>query len=73
MKSKLIALYEKLVDHLGGQTSTAVVLLVSQPSVNAWVKGKNLMSPIVAKRAERVTNGIFKAAELCPSLKEFDE
>lgn len=69
---KLIALYEKLVEFLGGQTETAKVLLIKQPSVNAWLKGKNLMSEVVAMRAQRVTKGRFKAKELCPSLEEFE-
>ncbi|WP_109847037.1 transcriptional regulator [Acinetobacter baumannii] len=71
MSQNLIAIYEKLVEFLGGQTKTAEVLLIKQPSVNAWLKGKNLMSEKIALRAERVTNGYFKAHQLCPSLQEF--
>ncbi|WP_336016563.1 YdaS family helix-turn-helix protein [Acinetobacter pittii] len=72
MSQNLISIYEKLVEFLGGQTKTAKVLLIKQPSVNAWLKGKSLMSEVVAMRAQRVTNGRFKAKELCPALKEFE-
>ncbi|MEO4108231.1 YdaS family helix-turn-helix protein [Acinetobacter pittii] len=72
MSQNLISIYEKLVEFLGGQTKAAEVLLIKQPSVNAWLKGKNLMSEVVAMRAQRVTKGRFKAKELCPALKEFE-
>ncbi|MFX5408207.1 YdaS family helix-turn-helix protein [Acinetobacter baumannii] len=72
MSQNLIVIYEKLVEFLGGQTKTAQVLLIKQPSVNAWLKGKNQMSEKIALRAERVTKGRFKAYELCPSLSEFE-
>jgi hypothetical protein len=64
-------IYQKLVDHFGSQESTAKALLVKQPSVSNWVNQKKGMSEQVALRAQRVTNGIFKAADLCPALAEF--
>lgn len=63
-------IYQELVDFFGGQTETAHKLSVSQPSVNAWIKEKTKMSPLVALRAERVTEGAFKAQDLCPSIKD---
>ena len=63
-------IYQELVDHFGGQQQTAKGLKVAQPSVSAWVTGRAQMSAKVALRAERVTNGLFKAEDLCPQLKE---
>lgn len=62
--------YQRLVDHFGCQKATAAALVVKQPSVSAWISGKAHMSAIVAMRAERKTEGKFKAVDLCPKLKE---
>lgn len=62
--------YQRLVDYFGGQQATATALNVKQPSVSAWVSGKARMSAIVALRAERKTEGAFKAIDLCPQLNE---
>lgn len=62
--------YQKLVEHFGNQQKTAKALNVSQPSVNAWVLGKTNMSALVAIKAERATNGIFKAHDLCKRIKD---
>lgn len=64
-------LYRKLVGHFGGQTSTAKALHVSQANISGYVSGRWNMSELVAIRAEKATNGAFKATDLCPSLKEF--
>jgi DNA-binding transcriptional regulator YdaS (Cro superfamily) len=69
---KLIERYELLVARFGSQDATADALDIKQPSVNAWLKGKTVMSPLVATRAERVTEGEFKAIDLCPALREPD-
>jgi DNA-binding transcriptional regulator YdaS (Cro superfamily) len=66
-------LYQTLVDHYGSQESTAEALLVKQPAVSCWVRGTKKMSERVAMRAEKATKGKFKAVELCPSLKEFQD
>ncbi|MFC2996792.1 Cro/CI family transcriptional regulator [Acinetobacter sichuanensis] len=62
--------FQRLVEHFGGQENTAKALQVRQPAVSAWVRGTRKMSELVAIRAQAVTNGEFKASELCPSLKE---
>ncbi len=64
-------IYQLLVKHFGGQESTAKALSVKQPAVSGWVRGAKKMSELVAIRAEKATQGKFKAADLCPSLKEF--
>lgn len=62
--------FERLVNHFGGQVKTADALGVKQGSVSGWVRGKHGMSPVTAIRAEHVTDGAFKAADLCPPLKD---
>jgi len=64
-------IYQNLVEHFGGQVATAKALSVSQANISGYVAGRWNMSEKVAIRAERVTNGKFKATDLCPSLREF--
>lgn len=61
-------IYKELVAHFGTQDITAEKLKVDQSTVSGWVRGKHGMSPVVAKRAERVTAGAFKKEALCPSF-----
>ncbi|UTA78991.1 helix-turn-helix domain-containing protein [Halomonas sp. XH26] len=61
-------LFNRLVDHFKTQTKAAEALGVDQTTVSGWVRGKHGMSPAVALRAEKITEGKFKAAELCPSV-----
>ena len=63
-------IYQDLVSFLGGQVATAKALQVSQSNVSGYITGRWNMSETVAARAEKVTNGKFKAIELCPSLKK---
>ncbi len=62
-------LFQRLVEHFGGQVKTAKALNVKQPAVSSWVCGTKNMSELVAIRAQVATNGKFKAIDLCPSLK----
>ncbi|HCH7477593.1 transcriptional regulator [Acinetobacter baumannii] len=73
MNIDVIVIYIKLVSFFGSQTKTAKALSIKQPSVNAWLTGKSRMSEKIALRAEYVTNGRFKAYQLCPTLKEFEK
>lgn len=65
------ALYKKLVSHFGNQNITANALGISQSTISGYVSGRWGMSGKVAIRAEKATNGTFKAVDLCPDLKEF--
>ena len=68
-KMQLVSKYQKLVDFFGSQSATADALGIRQPSVNAWLSGKAKMSARLAIKAEKITNGKFKAVDLCPDLK----
>ncbi|AYA02256.1 hypothetical protein BEN74_04790 [Acinetobacter sp. WCHAc010034] len=71
MSKNSVSLYQSLVAHFGSQENTATALLVKQPAVSGWVCGTKKMSAQTALRAEQATQGAFKAADLCPALKEF--
>lgn len=62
------SIYQRLVDYFDTQDATAEALDVKQASVSGWVNGVHGMSPRVAARAEKVTNGAFSREELCPSF-----
>lgn len=72
MSENLTAIYQSVVDFFGSQEATATALKVKQPAVSGWVNGIKKMSEKTALRTEHVTQGRFKASDLCPSLKEFD-
>ncbi len=63
-----MTIFESLVAHFGGQTKTAEALDVEQGTVSGWVRGKHGMSPLTAMKAEAKTDGLFKAADLCPAM-----
>lgn len=65
--------FEKLVKHFKTQEATAVALGVKQGSVSGWVRGVHGCSVLVALRAERITNGVIKAKDLCPELEDNEE
>lgn len=65
-----VEIYQNLIAHFGGQKNTAMAIGVEQPTISGYLNGRWKMPPIVAIRAEKATNGKFKAIELCPSLKE---
>lgn len=61
---------KNLVKHFGSQDATAAALNVKQGTVSGWVRGVHGCSAEVAMRAERITNGLFKAVDLRPSLSQ---
>ncbi|SDT01780.1 Putative antitoxin of toxin-antitoxin system, YdaS/YdaT [Pseudomonas asplenii] len=61
-------IYKDLVAFFGTQEATAEKLSVDQSTVSGWVREKHGMSPLVAKRAEKMTAGAFKKEALCPSF-----
>lgn len=65
-------IYQRLVLYFGSQSKTARALGVRQPSVNAWLSGRAKMASSTAIKAEKATNGQFKASDLCPELKFFE-
>ena len=60
--------FQSLVGFFGTQIKAAQLLKVDQATVSGWVRGKHGMSPAVALRAEKLTDGKFTAAQLCPAV-----
>ncbi|MGJ8513106.1 hypothetical protein R84981_002800 [Carnimonas sp. R-84981] len=60
--------FTRLVERFETQERLAEAIGVSQPNVSKWVRGKQGMAPEIARRVERLTNGDFTAAELCPRV-----
>ena len=61
-------IYQKIVEHFGTQQKVAEALRLDQGTVSGWVRGKHGMSAVSALKAEAITEGKFKAVELCPDL-----
>lgn len=61
---------QDLVSHFGDQVKTAKALGVTQSAVSQWLSGSSRMSALVAVRAEAVTGGAFRAADLCPAISQ---
>ena len=70
MNIELINLYKCVVEHFGSQTLTAQALDLEQPSVWAWINGKEKMSSETALKKKKKTNGKFKYKDLFPSRKK---
>ena len=67
-RDAMTTIYKELVAHFGTQDETAAKLGVDQSTVSGWVRGKHGMSPVVAKRAQVLTDGKFKKEDLCPAF-----
>lgn len=65
--------YQEVVNYFGNQVRTADKIGVKQPSVHAWLSGKAKMSSENALKVENLTNGKFKAVDLCPRLAEIEQ
>ena len=61
---------QALISFFGNQEKTAKALQVKQGSVSGWLTGRHGVSPIVALRAESITRGTVKSADLCPALAD---
>ncbi|TWV81530.1 Cro/CI family transcriptional regulator [Moraxella sp. VT-16-12] len=71
LKSKII---EDLIEHFGGtQENLATALKISQGTVTGWLNMKHGVSELNAQKIEKLTNGKFKAIDLCPRLAEIEK
>ncbi|OTL15712.1 helix-turn-helix domain-containing protein [Acinetobacter nosocomialis] len=66
-------IFQKLADHFGSQELAGKAIGVTQGTMSGYINNRWGMSETVAMRAQRATKGKFKASDLCPSLKEFDD
>lgn len=70
MKSKII---EKLIKHFGSQENLAFAVGVKQGTVTGWLNKKHGISERNAVIIEILTNGKFRATDLCPRLAELEK
>ena len=61
---------KKLIDYFGSQVATAKALNRTQALISKLLNNKAKVSPLLAIKAEKITNGQIKAIDLCPKLKE---
>lgn len=66
---KYIKRYKEISELFRTQQEMADEFGCSQPLVYKWLSGKQLMTAHFAMKAEKITNGKFKAVDLCPKLE----
>lgn len=64
---------DALIQHYGNQELLAKALGVAQGAVSQWKTGKTAISPTNALKIEKITDGKFKAVDLCPQLIEIEK
>lgn len=69
---KKSALIEKLIAEFGSQTKLAKAVGVEQGTVTGWLYQKHGVNELNALKIEKITNGRFRAVELCPRLAELE-
>lgn len=70
VKNPIIA---SVIDHFGGQAKMADLIGIGQGGISNWLNNKNGINERNALKIEKLTNGKFKAVDLCPRLKEIDD
>ena len=64
---------DQLIQHFGNQNTLAQKLGLSQGAVSQWRTDKSKISPENALKIEKITDGKFRAVDLCPRLAELDK
>ncbi|OOR83900.1 transcriptional regulator [Moraxella canis] len=70
---KKSAIIEKLISEFGSQTKLAKAIGVEQGTVTGWLYQKHGVKELNALKIEKITNGKFRAVDLCPRLAELDK
>lgn len=69
-KSQLI---QNLIAEFGNQTKLAKAVGVEQGTVTGWLYQKHGVNELNALKIEKITEGKFRAVDLCPRLAELDK
>lgn len=64
---------DDVIKFFGSQTKLATSLGLKQPAVSNWRNNRNGIGQINAQKIEIITNGKFKAIDLCPRLAEIEK
>lgn len=67
-KRKQKKLVGQLINYFGTQAKMAQAIGIHQGGISSYLNGRHGMSQTVAKTIERVTDGKFKAVDLCPRI-----
>ena len=62
-----------LIAEFGGQVKLAKKIGVEQGTITGWLNKKHGMRESNALKIEKITNGKFKAVDLCPRLAEIEQ
>ncbi len=71
MKQQNTAILE-LIQQFGGQIKLGKKVGVSQGTITGWLNQKHGISGTNAMKIEKLTNGKFRAIDLCPRLAEIE-
>lgn len=63
----------KIIEFFGTQETTAKAVGCSQATIFKWLHKKMNVSTFYALKIEKLTNGQFRAVDLCPKLKELED
>lgn len=63
---------KELISHFGSQGKTAKALGCSQATIFKWLHGQMGISSLYALKIEKLTQGKFRAVDLCPRLAEIE-
>lgn len=72
-KRKQKAQVRKLIEYFGTQTKMARAIGIHQGGISSYLNGRHGISQTVAKTIERVTEGKFKAVDLCPRIGRYHD
>ncbi len=69
MKSKN-QIIQRVIAHFGSQDKLGKALDISQSAISQWLNNRCGIEPYNALKIEILTNGEFKALDLCPNAKD---
>lgn len=64
---------KEIITFFGTQQKLGSALGCSQTTVFKWLHNQMNITPLHALKIEKLTNGKFKAVELCPRLAELEQ
>ncbi|OOS05973.1 Putative antitoxin of toxin-antitoxin system, YdaS/YdaT [Moraxella cuniculi DSM 21768] len=64
---------QKLINEFGTQIKLGKAIGISQSTIAGWLRLEHGISELTALKIEKITNGKFRAVDLCPRLAELDK
>ena len=66
-------LIQKLIREFGTQIKLGQAIGISQSTITGWLRLEHGISELTALKIEKITEGKFRAVDLCPRLAELDK